>query len=400
MDKRLLKLLLIRQFFLRNSRFITKSMFPNELRALFETIAYSHEKFKKEELTVAELHDLHLIKNPAITWAAKNNIELLLQELSNEPLINEDIADEVLKATYKREIARRAGEIAVNIINGREGNFDDIRRVLDDITSDVSQLDPVPETLEEVLKGAEENTQWKFNIATLRKAVEGVGPGSFSIFAMRPELGKTALWVSLAAGPGGWCEQGATVHAFINEERANRTMLRAWSARTGFTREQLSERTAEAKELYAPIKGKLKLFDCVGITIDELYSRTELDTPDILVIDQLDKVRVDGNFNRGDEKLREIYTRSRELAKAHNFAAIGISQLSAEAQGKAYVDYSMLENSKTGKAAEADLIICGGANALADDDGVRHLNLSKNKISGNHSTIMVKLQQDISRYIE
>ena len=36
----------------------------------------------------------------------------------------------------------------------------------------------------------------------------------------RPETGKTAFWVSLCAAPDGFAEQGAKIHAFINEEPA------------------------------------------------------------------------------------------------------------------------------------------------------------------------------------
>jgi hypothetical protein len=45
----------------------------------------------------------------------------------------------------------------------------------------------------------------------------------------RPETGKTAFWVSLCTGPQGFAEQGAKVHAFINEEPAIRTQMRAIS---------------------------------------------------------------------------------------------------------------------------------------------------------------------------
>ena len=64
--------------------------------------------------------------------------------------------------------------------------------------------------------------------------------------------------------------------------------------------------------------------------------------PDILVIDQLDKVGVTGTFARTDEKLRAIYTGTREIAKRRSCAIIGISQASADASGKLDITFDTL----------------------------------------------------------
>ena len=64
--------------------------------------------------------------------------------------------------------------------------------------------------------------------------------------------------------------------------------------------------------------------------------------PDVLVIDQLDKVHIEGSFARTDEKLRAIYTGTREIAKRRSCAIIGISQASADASGKLDITFDML----------------------------------------------------------
>lgn len=264
--------------------------------------------------------------------------------------------------------------------------------------SDSSQnLQCVTEDLEELLKDAQDNTKWKFNIPSLRVQVEGLGPGSFTIVAARPEVGKTAFWSSLCASPGGFAEQGAKVLGLCNEEKANKIRLRLWSACTGFSKEALVGNREAAKATYEKIRGSIILYDIVGLQIEAIDELIKKHSPDIMVIDQLDKIRVNGEFNRNDEKLREVYTLSREIAKRHDIAVIGISQLSADAQGKYIVDYSMLEGSKTGKAAEADLIICIGTNEQMGNG--RHLNLPKNKISGNHTAVDVLIQPELSRYV-
>ena len=55
----------------------------------------------------------------------------------------------------------------------------------------------------------------------------------------RPETGKTAFWVSFVQDQMVSAEQGAKVHAFINEEPAIRTQMRAISCYTGMTREEI-----------------------------------------------------------------------------------------------------------------------------------------------------------------
>ena len=120
---------------------------------------------------------------------------------------------------------------------------------------------------------------------------------------------------------------------------------------------------------------------------------------DIIVIDQLDKINVTGTYARTDEKLRQIYTSVREIAKRRDCAVIAISQASADAHGKTRISFDMMENSKTGKAAEADLIIGIGKHGTLDSlDTTRVMCISKNKISGYHGEITCNIEPQLSRY--
>jgi len=58
----------------------------------------------------------------------------------------------------------------------------------------------------------------------------------------------------------------------------------------------------------------------------------------------------------------------------------------------------MMENSKTGKAAEADLIIGIGKQDVSDNERQRYLTISKNKLTGFHGNIVCNLDTDTSRY--
>jgi replicative DNA helicase len=89
------------------------------------------------------------------------------------------------------------------------------------------------------------------------------------------------------------------------------------------------------------------------------------------------------------------------MAKRHECALVAVSQASADAEGRTRLDFSMMENSKTGKAAEADLIIGIGKHGQSDDgepDTMRFLNISKNKLSGYHGVIPCNLLEN-GRYV-
>ncbi len=246
--------------------------------------------------------------------------------------------------------------------------------------------------------------KFKLNIPSIADRVQGVSPGEFALIFARPEVGKTAFWVSLCFSPGGFCHQGYKVLALCNEEPAKRTMLRAISACTGMSKSELvtTEGRARARSLFAPVKDFIRMDDAVAMSMTEMDALVALEKPDIVIVDQLDKISVSGSFTREDERLRHVYLEAREIAKRHECAVFGVSQASYEAEGKTVITYAMMENSRTGKGAEADLIIGCGKPSLVDgmdDTNQRFATISKNKITGYHGTIPIMIDPEISRYI-
>ncbi len=100
----------------------------------------------------------------------------------------------------------------------------------------------------------------------------------------------------------------------------------------------------------------LTVMDSVGTSMEEANEYAKLNKPDIMFMDQLDKFRVSGEFNRGDERLKETYVLAREIAKRNNLLVWAVSQASNDAHDRQFIDYSMMDNSKTGKAGEADIL--------------------------------------------
>jgi hypothetical protein len=101
--------------------------------------------------------------------------------------------------------------------------------------------------------------------------------------------------------------------------------------------------------------------------------------------------------------LKDAAIHARNIAKQYGCAVIWMSQLSAEAEGKVYVDQSMLEGSKTGKASECDLMVLISKNPQTEGeyegDADRHLVVAKNKLKGGwHGRIKCKLDGETARY--
>ena len=401
-EKELIALLLKKDFYEEHKGRIKKEMFTNGTGNLYETISRAHED-SDSDLSLDEIETLHLeVYNPAYTRTAKENFHSLMEELKEQKVPNKKIANNILKSIQKRNTAQEIATLATEIFNGKEESLISIQNLLDKSEEEEKEeYESVTKDIDNLLDALKDNTKWKFNLASLRDRVNGVGEGNLLVIFARPESGKTAFWVNLVAGEGGFLSQGAKVCALINEEPAIRTQMRLINAHTGMTFEEIENDTGTAREKWSHISTNIKILDTVDWTLDKVDSFVAKEKPDVLIVDQLDKVHVPGNFARTDEKLRAIYTGAREIAKRRSCCVIAISQASADASGKLDITFDMMENSKTGKAAEADVIIgVGFRNKLDIDQDLRSLAVSKNKITGWHGMITCKIIPELSRYVE
>ena len=403
MEKELIKLLLKKDFYNKNKRKLTKEFFTNGTGDLYETIRRAHED-SDNDLSINEVSSLHMqVYNPASTRAKKENFDELVNEIKELELPSETIANNILRSLFKRRIAQNIAQLASNIYNGQDADFSEIKKQLDTSfdDDDADEYEYITNNIDNLIDKLKDNTKWKFNLAPLKEAVHGVGEGNLIIIFARPEAGKTAFWVNLVAGIDGFASQGAKVCALINEEPAIRTQMRLINAHTGLTMDEIRADIQQANQKWAEVRQNIHILDTVDWSLDDVDDFVQKEKPDILIIDQLDKVGVTGTFARTDEKLRAIYTGAREVAKRNDCCVIAISQESAYVQGKFDLTFDMMEGSKTGKAAEADVIIgVGHRDKMDTDERVRSLAISKNKITGWHGLKNCIIIPELSRYAE
>ena len=403
-EKQIIKLLLGKKFYTQYKGQITRNVLQGSFGSLFDTVQKAHEKYDAD-IKIDELYGLHTtIFNPALTRAAKEQLSELIEDIKGTQEPSKEIADDIVKILVERDVAQKIAIEATEIFNGRPADFNTIVSIIEKHKHGlpIEKIDAVTNDIGELIEKLNVVSKWQFNLTVLKNNISGIGPGNLMIAFARPEVGKTAFWVSLCTAPNGFAEQGAKVHAFINEEPAVRTQMRAISCFTGYTREEIPENMEDTQVEWAKIKDNVKMIDTVDWSLDDIDSHCEKHKPDIIVIDQLDKVNVKGTFARTDEKLRAIYTGAREIAKRRECVVIAISQASADAHDRDTISFNMMENSKTGKAAEADLIIGIGCGTYSrtdnQDNGSRTLNISKNKITGYHGTPTCYINRYLSRY--
>jgi len=402
-EKQIIKLLLGKKFYTRYKGQISRNVFQGSFGSLFDTVQKAHEKYDAD-IKIDELYALHTTMfNPALTRAAKEQFSELIEDIKQTQQPSKEIADDIVKILVERDVAQKIAIEATEIFNGRPADFNTIVSIIEKHKHGlpIEKIDAVTNDIGELIEKLNVVSKWQFNLTVLKNNISGIGPGNLMIAFARPEVGKTAFWVSLCAAPNGFAEQGAKIHAFINEEPAVRTQMRAISCFTGYNKEQIVDDIDKVHKDWIKIKDNIKMIDTVDWSLDDIDSHCEKHKPDIIVIDQLDKVNVKGTFARTDEKLRAVYTGAREIAKRRDCVVIAISQASADAHNRDHISFDMMENSKTGKAAEADLII-GIGNRTSNDptNNMRILNISKNKITGWHGDPSCIIDKYLSRYTD
>ena len=402
-EKQIIKLMLDKDFYTEYKGQVSRNVFQGSFGSLYDTIQKAHEKYDAD-ISIDELYSLHTtVFNPALTRAAKEQFSELLEDIKETQEPSKEIADDIIKILIERDVAQKIAIEATEIFNGKPADFNMITNLIEKHKTGLpaEKLEAVTNNITELLDELNVVSKWSFNLSVLKNNIGGIGPGNLMIAFARPETGKTAFWVSLVSAPYGFAEQGAKVHAFINEEPAVRTQMRAISSFTGLNKEQIVEDVDKAHDEWIKIKDNIKMIDTVDWSMDDIDSHCEKHKPDIIVIDQLDKVNMKGTYARTDEKLRAIYTSAREIAKRRECVVIAISQASADAHNRDHISFDMMENSKTGKAAEADLIIGIGNRASNDPtNNSRVLNISKNKITGWHGDPSCLLDKYISRFTD
>ena len=379
-------------------------LFSKDNRKIKQSIDKAMSTYERS-VTPDEIEALFMSNNPTLTTAQKQAYSSLFRQIRMEQPLGEDIAQEVLSKLFQQVVGEDIANIGFDYVNGSHSSLEPIRQILeqygDDFTPNLNvEWDDIE--IDTLLAKNDLEARWTFNVPTLTRQVDGINSGHLIEIGARPNTGKTSFHASLLAGPDGLAQQGASCIILCNEEGSHRVGARYLTASTGMTMRQIKENPSMARDLYAPIKDNIKIKDATGRDMSWVESVCKSYKPDIVVLDMGDKFARTGGFARTDEALKANAVHARMIAKEHKCAVFYMSQLSADAEGKVLLNQSMMEGSRTGKAAEADLMILIAKNppqqGAEEEDLQRHLNVVKNKLTGWHGVVHCNLNYQVGRY--
>jgi len=409
MKAELLSLLLRKDFYSKNKGYILKDMFPAPTDKLYNTITSYHDTYS-DDLDKDKLWTILKIENPTLTDSQKADLAGIIEGIKECNDWTEDFASKVLTSMWKQEVATLVAKYGIDLAQGKVQDLESLKDLVDKHSNGFLPKNVFIECvadIDELMQVSSATKTWHWQLKTLDEKIGVVNEGHFVQLMARPDCGKTAFVISTVAAPGGWADQGAIVDWYANEEPIVRTRWRAISSFTGLTKEKLIANPKHATEIWNKIKSRVRTIDIpFGTAVEQIAARTRDRKPDIVIVDQLDKLGVRpvaGNFVSETERLRLLYIKFREIAKQYNCTVVGVCQASAEAEGKRVVTYDQAENSKTGKAAECDLFIGIGRSPLSEsmveEDYTRYITVSKNKLDTSwKGTLTCQLRPTISRF--
>ena len=331
-------------------------LFNAENRKIKTTIDLAMDRYGRS-VTPEEVEALFLSSNPTLSTAQKMAYGSLFNNIKKESPMGSDVAQEVLSKLFQQVVGTDIAELGFEYVNGDQGSLESLRRLLeqynDDFLPDMNvEWDDID--IDTLLTKNDLEARWTFNIPTLAGHVEGVNAGHLIEIGARPNTGKTSFHASLIASPGGMAAQGANCIILCNEEGSHRVGARYLTAATGMTMREVKANPSKARDLYAPIKERIRIKDATG----------------------------------------------RDMSWVESVCK------TAEAEGKVILNQAMMEGSRTGKAAEADLMILIAKNPAKQDDDPnapedlqRHINVVKNKLSGWHGVVHCELDYRTGRYM-
>lgn len=223
----------------------------------------------------------------------------------------------------------------------------------------------------------------------------GAKKGHHIVVFARPNIGKTAFTVNLG---GGIARQGKRVLHLINEDRKEDVYIRYVSNLSGMDKHSIRANPAEASRI-AKENGldNVIVINIKPGTPGQIRHYIDKYKPDAVIVDQLRNlaVKADSRVNQLDFAATEM----RNIGKEKNVLMISVTQAGDSARDKLVLDDGDIDFSNTGIPAQADLLIGVGCDAEYEAQGLRMLNLIKNKIGAIEEHFPVKIVKALSRYV-
>lgn len=223
----------------------------------------------------------------------------------------------------------------------------------------------------------------------------GVRPGHHIVVFARPEVGKTAAVITASCGFG---RQGKRVLYCINEDRASDIILRHVSNYSGMVKREIQQNPSKARDLaYNRGFGNIIVASMAPGSPEDIRRMIDKYDPDVVVTDQLRnlKVRAENRTNQ----LEIAATSMRNIGKEAGVVMLSVTQAGDSATNKLVLEQGDVDGSNTGIPSQADLMIGIGCDSVTEAEGTRVISLCKNKVGGGHDNFIVRINTQLSRYL-
>lgn len=222
----------------------------------------------------------------------------------------------------------------------------------------------------------------------------GLHKGNHVVVFARPDAGKSMFAINASAG---FARQGKRVLYLINEDRPTDIIIRHVANLSSMTKHEIRDNPKKAEEI-ARNHGwdNVIIMSAAPGTPDQIRHYISKYDPDCIIVDQLRNlaVKADGRTNQ----LEAAATAIRNIAnKEANIVALSVTQAGDSADKKLILEMGDVDYSNTGIPAQADVMIGIGVDDKHEAEGLRIINLPKNKVGGVHEHFPVKVYPSISR---
>jgi len=390
MELRLLRSLIDKEVYLDCIDIFKPTAFSEDLEGIAEAIQEVHTEFSSG-VDLDVVHE-YMITKKVSTTARKILMAELIGKIKQVKPVEIAIARKFIFNLLKKSIRLEALNALARTIERNEESHEHVISLLSTLPEEEQNDEEIVSTkLEDLHEFYSTTNRYPFNVPILQKRIGGMSRGNLAIIFGRPEIGKSSFVASLVAG---YMKSGITTEYYANEEPGMKIMLNIRRACTGEDDAAIalaikSKRDTTKWLEYIPY---LTVRQIGAMSIETIQSRALKSKPDVIVLDQVDKLHLARKYDAGHERLKALYQKTREIAKSCDCLVINVSQASVDAENKGELPYSMLDGSKTGKAGEADLILgigkWGQIHPDAEDEDPKrqllHATISKNKINGWH----------------
>lgn len=388
----IIKYLLSYDKYKKYSSYVTIPADMRELTKVWHSLQAAHQKYPESDKTLTELWTMVLTCYPNLRDVEKSALaDLFLQLESVE--VRDEILSGLLRATRSRAQARTFALAAFEVSEGKK-SVEEFSELVRDFQAMDSATEPtshwansrnfVTDDLSILKQHAIQSPGLHWRLDCLNSSLGPLRAGDFGFVFARPESGKTTF---LADQITYFSEQATRpIVWFNNEEQGEKVRLRTYQACLGVTTDQLWENEKKNLDEYRQrTKGLLRIYDDAAIHRGEVESIIGELGPELVVFDQIDKIR-GFDADRPDLVLGRIYQWARELAKQHRLAVIGICQADGTGEGVKWLTMAHVAEAKTSKQAEADWILGIGRSNESGVESIRFFNISKNKLLGDENT--------------